>query len=143
MTRYGNGAKGRVTHLGRGSGASTANAAPTGSERDLVRECQIMAAALNVYVEVVGQRKAKGSGTTVGVADMLVYCAGQVLPVELKRAKHHDGTPAGTLSIGQIVAMERRQEAGVRTAVVTTVEEFVAVVNGMRKARGVLRRTTG
>lgn len=139
MTRYGGGARGRTVHTGRECGAPAPAAGGRGLEKDLVGECLIMAAALNVYVEVIGQRKAKGSGTTVGVADMLVYCAGQVLPVELKRAKHHDGTPAGTLSLGQVVAIERRQEAGVRTAVVTTVEEFVSAVNSMRRSRGVQR----
>jgi len=109
----------------------------------LVADVVVIAKAMNVYIELMGQRRADKAGQSIGTPDMLVYRAGQVLPVELKRAKNHDGTPAGKLSIGQIVAMERRQEAGVRTAVVTTVEEFVSVVNGMCKARGVRRRAEG
>ena len=124
-------------------GVATSRAGIGGLERDLVAECLVVAKAMGIYVEVVGQRRARGSGTSIGVADMLVYAGGQVLPVELKRAKNHDGTPAGKLSIGQIVAIERRQEAGVRTAVVTTVEEFVAEVNGLRRGRGVRRRAEG
>ena len=112
-------------------------------ERDLVAEITVVSKSLGWYVEFMGQRRADKAGQSIGTPDMLVYRAGQVLPVELKRAKNHDGTPAGKLSIGQIVAMERRQEAGVRTAVVTTVEEFVAVVNGMCRARGVVRRAEG
>ncbi|MEI6502832.1 MAG: hypothetical protein WCP21_17620 [Armatimonadota bacterium] len=106
----------------------------------MVAEVVVIAKAMNVYIELMGQRRADKAGQSIGTPDMLVYAGGQVLPVELKRAKNHDGTPAGKLSIGQIVAIERRQEAGVRTAVVTTVEEFVAIVNGMRKARGAQRR---
>lgn len=109
----------------------------------MVADVVVIAKAMNVYIELMGQRRADKAGQSIGTPDMLVYRAGQVLPVELKRAKNHDGTPAGKLSIGQIVAMERRQEAGVRTAVVTTVEEFVSVVNGMCKARGVRRRAEG
>ena len=108
-------------------------------ERDLVSEIAVVSKALGWYVEFMGQRRADKAGQSIGTPDMLVYRAGQVLPVELKRAKHRDGTPAGKLSIGQIVAMERRQEAGVRTAVVTSVEEFVSAVNAMCKARGVRR----
>ena len=108
-------------------------------ERDLVAEVVVVAKAMNVYIELMGQRRADKAGQSIGTPDMLIYAGGQVLPVELKRARNHDGTPAGTLSLGQIVAMERRQEAGVRTAVVTTCEEFVAEVNGLRRRRGVRR----
>ena len=140
----------RRKHVGRAGGTGIGHAAPAtpnegthSLERDLVGEIAVIAKAMNCYVEFLGQRRADKAGQSIGTPDMLVYRAGQVLPVELKRAKNHDGTPAGKLSIGQIVAMERRQEAGVRTAVVTTVEEFVAIVNGMCKARGVVRRAEG
>ena len=112
---------------------------PPHLERDLVAEVAVIAKAMNVYVEFMGQRRADKAGQSIGSPDMLIYCGGQVLPVEFKRARNHDGTPAGKLSLGQIVAMERRQDAGVRTAVVTSVEEFVSAVNGLRKARGVPR----
>lgn len=109
-------------------------------ERDLVAACLAVANAMGVYVEPIGQRKAKGSGTAIGAPDLLVYAGGTCLPCELKRAKHPDGTPAGKLSLGQIVSMERRQEHGVETAVVTSVDEFVRVVNKLRVGRGVRRR---
>jgi hypothetical protein len=112
----------------------------SGLERDLVSEIAIVAKAMGIYVEFLGQRRADKAGQSIGTPDMLVYRAGAVLPCELKRAKNRDGTPAGVLSLGQIVAMERRSEAGVRTAVVTSVEEFVCAANSMCKARGVVRR---
>ena len=108
-------------------------------ERDLVAEITCIAKALGWYVEFMGQRRADKAGQSIGTPDMLLYRGGQVLPVEFKRARNHDGTPAGKLSLGQIVAMERRQEAGVRTAVVTTVEEFVAAGNSLCRSRGVRR----
>lgn len=111
-------------------------------ERDLVSQCDDIAKAMNAYVEWLGQRRADKAGQSVGTPDGLLYCGGRCTPLEFKRAKAADGTPAGRLSLGQIVAAERRAAQGVETHVIDTAEGFVRVVNDCRKARGV-KRTAG
>ena len=76
-------------------GVATSRAGIGGLERDLVAEVAVIAKAMNVYIELMGQRRADKAGQSIGTPDMLVYAGGQVLPVELKRARNHDGTPAG------------------------------------------------
>ena len=110
-------------------------AAVTGLERDLVADCKRAADAMVVYVEWVSQRGGKHSGTSKGAPDCFVYVAGKVVPVEFKRAKHHDGTPAGRLSLDQNVAIERRLKQGVETHVVESVQGFANVVNAARTGR--------
>ena len=89
---------------------------------------------MNVYCEVIGQRRAKGSGTTQGAPDMLVYVAGRALPVEFKRALDRvTHTPCGKLSYDQIVAIERRAAQGVETHVVDSLDDFVRLVNEARR----------
>lgn len=107
-------------------------------EKDLVFLCLEAAKAMSVYVEVISQRGGRHSGTSRGAPDFLVYVASRCIPIELKRAKDPaTKTPCGRLSLDQVVAIERRQAQGVETFVVTTLDEFVAVVNGAR--RGNLR----
>ena len=97
-------------------------------ERDLVAECQRIAAAMNAYVMVVGQRRAKGSGTTTGYPDMTLVCSGQVRLIELKRPK------LGCLSLGQIAVIEKCAEQGVTVHVVDSAEDFIGIVNECRRA---------
>lgn len=96
-------------------------------EADLVNRCREDAEAMGVYLEVAGQRKAKGSGTTVGFPDAILYAAGHVVPVEFKRAAD------GRISAGQAAAMLKRERQGVATRVIRTEQEFVAIVNACRK----------
>lgn len=102
-------------------------------EAALVLSCKQAAEAMSVYCEWISQRGGKHSGTSKGAPDCLVYVHGQVLPCEMKRARNADGTPAGKLSYDQLVAIERRAAHGVKTHVVTSVEEFAQVVNRARR----------
>ena len=97
-------------------------------ERDLVADCLLAALAANCLLEVIGQRKARGSGTTVGAPDALLYCAGHMVPIEFKRAAD------GRLSKGQVWQMELRRRQGIETRIVRSLVEFVDVVNECRRA---------
>ena len=56
-------------------------------ERDLVSECHRSAEAMGAMLAVVGQHRAKNSGTTRGFPDMVLLCCGQVRFIETKRPK--------------------------------------------------------
>jgi hypothetical protein len=103
------------------------------SEAALVRDCIHAAEALRCYCEWISQRGGKGSGTTRGAPDCLLYCNGYVVPIELKRAKSRDGSPGGKLSYDQIVAIERRRAQGVDTFVVDDVQMFATIVGACRR----------
>ena len=105
----------------------------TDTESALVLDCKRAAEAMSVYCEWISQRGGRHSGTSRGAPDCLVYVAGIVIPVELKRARQPDGTPAGRLSMDQVVAIERRAAQGVETHIVSDVREFVALVNAARR----------
>jgi len=96
-------------------------------EADLVNRCREDAKAMGVYLEVICQRRAKGSGTTTGAPDAILYAAGHVVPVEFKRAAD------GRISAGQAAAMLNRERQGVATRVIRTEREFIALVNACRK----------
>jgi len=98
-------------------------------EHELVGACMLAAKAMNVYVERLGQRKAKGAGNERGAPDALLYCAGKVVPLEFKRFRD------GGLELDQIAAIEKRQAQHVETHVVRRVEDFVAAVNSCRRSR--------
>jgi predicted ATPase len=104
----------------------------TGLERDLVADCQRSAEAMNAFLAVIGQRKARGSGTTRGVPDLLLLCAGKVVLIEVKRPKTAEH-PRGYLSLGQSAFIARAAEMGVEVEVIETVREFEALVNGCRR----------
>jgi hypothetical protein len=108
-------------------------------ERDVVQECRVIAAAMGVFLAEVGQRRAKGSGTTVGYPDLTLLCAGQVVLVEVKRPRTADH-PRGYLSLGQSAFIARALEMGVDVRVVETPYDFIAIVNHCRRSRGVKRR---
>jgi len=96
-------------------------------ERDLVQELRVVSKAMNCFLVEMGQRKAKGSGSTVGLPDLAIICNGRTVWVETKRAK------LGCLSIGQIAFIERAAEQGVHVFVVDNVSDFVSLVNGCRR----------
>jgi Holliday junction resolvase len=101
-------------------------------ERDLVDDCREAAKAMGAFLAEVGQRRAKGSGTTKGYPDLTLLCAGHVLLIELKRAKTRDHQ-AGRLTVGQVAFIERAAEQGVPVYVLDTLEDFVALVNACRR----------
>lgn len=76
------------------------------------------------YMEVVGQRRAKGSGTTLGFPDAVVYSKGRTLIVEFKRPH------GGVLSRDQELAIACREAEGVKTHVITCEQEFVDMIGG-------------
>ena len=98
-------------------------------ERDLVAACRDV---LNYsepplgYLEVIGQRRAKGAGNSLGAPDAILYCAGHMVPIEFKR-------PDGRLSDVQQTARRIRAEHGVETHVIRGLTEFVALVNELRR----------
>lgn len=107
----------------------------TGLEKDLVADCQRVAERMNAWVAVVGQRRAKGSGTTIGYPDLTLFCSGQVRLIELKRTKTAD-TAKGVLNLGQIAFIENARSRGVTVHVVDRIEDFIAIVNDCRKPHG-------
>ena len=107
-------------------------------EKDLVEQCRQSAEAMGAFLALIGQRKAKGSGTTRGVPDMLLMCNGQVRLIETKRPKT-DEHPHGYLSLAQSAFIAAALEHGVTIHVVDDVRDFEALVNDCRSARGVRR----
>lgn len=101
-------------------------------EKDLVAQCQASAKAMNAFLAVVGQRRAKGSGTTTGFPDLVLLCAGKTLLIECKRPKTLDH-PAGYLTMGQHAFVLRAQEQDVYVHVIETVSEFEELVNSCRR----------
>ena len=101
-------------------------------ERDLVAEIRTVAEAMNAFVAVTGQHKAKGSGTTRGYPDLTLICAGCVKLIEVKRPKTAEH-PHGYLSLAQSAFIARAAEQGVHVFVIDSVEQFVDVVNSCRR----------
>ena len=102
-------------------------------ESDLVDRCHQYATALGAYLMHVGQRKAKGSGTTVGFPDLVLVCGGHVVLIELKRLKVK-GEDGGRLTVGQNAVIAKCAGQGVKVHVVDRIEDFVALVNEARRA---------
>jgi hypothetical protein len=93
-------------------------------EATLVANCKRLVCDFGGYLEVIGQRRAKNSGTTVGAPDAILYRRGRTHVIEFKRP---DG---GRLSNGQVLAMRCRQDEGVPTYVITTEQEFADLLCG-------------
>jgi hypothetical protein len=110
-------------------------------EKDLVEECKQVADAMGAFLALIGQRKAKGSGTTRGVPDMLLMCAGEVRLIELKRPATPEN-PKGFLSLAQTCFIARAAEMGVTVHVVDNLPGFVSVLNSCRASHGVQRLAT-
>ena len=101
-------------------------------ERDLVAECRVAAKAMNVMLVEIGQKRAKGSGSTIGLPDLAVLCNGKTVWIETKRA-HVKGEGHGCLTVGQVAFIEKAAEQGVRVFVVDSLDGFVSVVNLCRR----------
>ena len=102
-------------------------------ERDLIDECRAVAQAMNAYLLEVGQRQAKGSGTSVGYPDLTLVCAGKVVLIECKRPKTAEH-PRGYVSLGQQAVIDRCAEQGVVVPVLDSVEQFIGLVNLCRRS---------
>lgn len=107
-------------------------------ERDLVADCKASARTMGAYLLCVGQRRAKGSGTTVGFPDLVLVCNGHVELIECKRPAT-DGQRGGVLTRGQGWVIDLCAEQGVGVHVIETVREFEAIVNSCRRPAGVRR----
>jgi len=101
-------------------------------ERDLVAECRVAAKAMGAFLVELGQRRAKGSGSTIGLPDLAVLCNGKTVWIETKRA-HVKGEGHGCLTVGQVAFIEKAAEQGVRVFVVDSLDGFVSVVNLCRR----------
>ena len=89
-------------------------------ESEVVAKCQRFLHDYHLgYMEVAGQRNAKGSGSTLGFPDAIVYSRDRVFVVEFKRPN------GGRLSNDQVLAIECRAREGIKTWVVTNEQEFV------------------
>lgn len=104
-------------------------------EADLVSACHSFAGKLGLKLERIGQRKAKGSGTDNGAPDAFLYVAGFNHPIEFKRPKS-DATRKGRFSLDQIVAAEKRREAGVETYAPTSLQEFANLIGWSKRHAG-------
>lgn len=107
-------------------------------EKDLVQDCKDAAERMGAMLAVVGQRRAKGSGTTVGYPDLTLICSGEVVLIEVKRTKDAENG-AGTLNMGQIAFIEKAAEQDVGVRVVASLQDFIDCVNWCRRPRGVQR----
>ena len=96
-------------------------------ERDLVALIGQYAERMGVYVEVAGQRKAKGSGSTKGLTDIFIAVAGWYIPCEVKNG---DKAPVRR---DQIWCAEKRADKGCPTAWLRDIDDFVVLVNWCRK----------
>lgn len=101
----------------------------TESEAALVSACQrfVNDYCPAVFLEVIGQRKAKGSGTSKGATDLLLHVRGRTLVIEAK-------SESGRLNTAQVIARAEREKAGVTTYVIRDVQEFADICQG-RKGR--------
>jgi hypothetical protein len=95
-------------------------------EKKIVAECVTVVAQMGAEMELVGQLKAKGSGTTRGVTDGLLHCAGWTLNVEFKQ-------PGKNLDPDQVDQMVKRLAQGVPTYVVRDKMEMVELINACRR----------
>jgi hypothetical protein len=107
-------------------------------EKDLVQSCREVAEAMGAFLAVVGQRDSRKSGSTLGFPDLVLICNGEIRLIEMKRGKDEDN-PAGHLNLGQHAFIAAALEQGVEVEVVDNLRDFVAVLNGCRRARGVRR----
>lgn len=101
-------------------------------EKDLVEQCRQSAEAMGAMLCVVGQRKAKGSGTTKGFPDLVLLDHGHIKLIEAKRGKTPD-TPHGTLNNDQAIFIGKALAHQVKVEVIDSVQQFEAIVNSCRR----------
>ena len=91
------------------------------SEADLVTASVKIAKQVGVYLERVGQRDARGSGSDRGVTDTLLSINGHYLPIEFKFGDNK-------MSKAQEEAARKRADNGVFTFVPYTLEDFIDII---------------
>ena len=89
-------------------------------EGDVVNTCREVAKRAGVVLELVGQRKVKGSGSTIGFPDMALSVAGWWVPLEAKHEK--------PVSQGQYLLAQWKREHGVDTARITSGQDLADVI---------------
>ena len=99
----------------------------SGPEATLVGHCRQMVRDFGGDLELVSQRRAKGSGTTVGFPDGVLYRRGCVYLIEFK-------SEDGKLTRGQELAIMCRAAEGVATYVVASEQQFADLLGGKLRA---------
>lgn len=94
-------------------------------EADVVNTCREVAKRAGVVLEEIGQRKAKGSGTTIGFPDMALSVAGWWVPLEAKFASEP--------SQAQYLLAVWKREHGVDTARITSGQDLADVIGFCRR----------
>jgi hypothetical protein len=89
-------------------------------ESDVIDQCREVAKLCGVVLEEVGQRKAKGSGTTIGFPDLCLSVAGWWVPLE--------GKFKADVSEGQYLLAVWKREQGVDTARITSGQDLADVI---------------
>jgi hypothetical protein len=91
-------------------------------EKEIVAQCMEVVEKMGAFMELAGQYRADGSGSSVGFPDAFLYCAGKCLPVEFK-------TRTGRLSPGQVKASEKRLDQHVHTWIIRDRMELKDLIN--------------
>ena len=95
------------------------------NEHDVIDECREVAHRAGVVLEEVGQRKAKGSGTTIGFPDLCLSVAGWYVPLE--------GKFKAEVSEAQYLLAVWKREHGVDTARITSGQDLADVIGFCRR----------
>jgi hypothetical protein len=94
-------------------------------EHGVIQVCREVAHRAGVVLEEVGQRKAKGSGTTIGIEDLILTCAGWYVPIE--------GKFRADVSEAQYLLAVWKREHGVDTARITSGQDLADVIGFCRR----------
>ena len=95
------------------------------NEHDVIQECRQVAKAAGVVLEEIGQRRAKGSGTTIGFPDLCLSVAGWYVPLE--------GKFKAEVSEAQYLLAVWKREQGVDTARITSGQDLADVIGFCRR----------
>jgi hypothetical protein len=104
-------------------------------EAEVVDDCRALVKSgwfAPVKFEVIGQRKAKGSGTDRGAPDAILSVGRWCHPCEFKRPAS-DGTRPGRFSHDQIEAARQRLAAGVYTYAPRTCQQFQRLIEWSKR----------
>ena len=94
-------------------------------EAGVIQVCREVAKRAGVVLEEVGQRKAKGSGTTIGFPDLCLSVAGWWVPLE--------GKFKANVSEAQYQLAVWKREQGVDTARITSGQDLADVIGFCRR----------
>jgi hypothetical protein len=94
-------------------------------EAGVIQVCRQVAHRAGVVLEEIGQRKAKGSGTTIGFPDLALSCDGWWVPLE--------GKFRAEVSEAQYLLAVWKREQGVDTARITSGQDLADVIGFCRR----------